>query len=54
MEQTNKLKALEEKFEMAKQAISSGQEVDVFSDYYAQDEKFVFRIEIKKNERKFF
>lgn len=45
--------AVEEKFEMIKKAISSDQNVEVYSDYYAQDEKLVLRIEIKKPMKNF-
>lgn len=54
MDQTDKLNDLQEKFEIAKKAISSGQDVDVYSDYYAMDEKLVFRIEIKRTSDEFF
>lgn len=54
MEQRNELKVLEEKSKIAKKAITSGQNVDIYSDYYAQDEKLVIRIEIKKTNEEFF
>ena len=53
-ELTNKLINFDANFEMVKKAISSEQDVDVFSDYYAMDEKLVFRIEIRRTNEEFF
>jgi hypothetical protein len=39
---------LENKIKIVKDAIGSGQQVEIYSDYFAQDEKLVLRIEITK------
>lgn len=48
MMETSVSDVLEQKMKIVKGAIDSGQRVEIYSDYFSQDEKLVLRMEIKK------